>query len=348
MGLSVGIVGLPNAGKSTLFNALTKQAVPAENFPFCTINPSVGVVIVPDERLEQLSRLASSQKVTPTTVTFTDIAGLVRGAADGEGLGNRFLSHIREVDAIAHVVRVFADGAITHVDGTVDAYRDIDTIHTELLLADLQTIERRLGQLQKEVKRGTKAAEKEEILLKKIHTTVATGTTLLYETLTEHELEEVRHLHLLTAKPLFFVINATTKNDTAAEGVIAYAKEHGIPWTIVTAEKSIAQTSDAVTLQEDDIQVIIQTAYRTLRLITFFTVGEKETRAWTVTEGSTAKEAGRAIHSDFEEKFIRAEVIAYQDAVALTSLAQAKQVGVFRIEGKGYVVKDGDCITFRI
>lgn len=329
MKLSIGIVGLPNVGKSTLFNALTKKSVPAENYPFCTIDPSVGVVAVPDERLGKLSAFSKSAKTIPAVIEFVDIAGLVKGAAEGEGLGNQFLSHIREVDVIAEVVRIFDDKDIIHVHGKVSPLDDISTINLELALADLQAMEKRLVGLGKDVRRGDKVALAEEKLLKKLEEMLKRGQLVSQLDLGKEEKVILKNSHLLTAKPILYVFNnsqaGSAKADTKAlEELMA---GHGAKWVEVDPIFSTG------------LDELIKRSYELLGLITYFTTGSDETRAWTIKQGWTAPEAGTAIHTDFHDKFIRAEVVNWQDLLAQKSR---------RIVGKDYIVQDGDVIEFKI
>lgn len=334
MSLSIGIVGLPNVGKSTLFNALTKKGVPAENYPFCTIDPSVGIVAVPDARLAKLSALSKSAKTIPAAIEFVDIAGLVKGAAEGEGLGNKFLSHIREVDAIAQVVRVFADEKIIHVANKLDPLSDIETINLELALADLQTVEKRLENLNREVKRGDKEALAEQKILLALQAGLKKGEWASPTGLRPRAgLEAPKHLHLLTAKPVLYVLNTSA----AGENLVAEIKNK-IPGPVVEIDPVF----------EEGLDRLITASYELLGLITFFTTGEDETRAWTIKQGWTAPEAGTAIHTDFRDKFIKAEVVHCDDLLQSGSYAVAREKGLVRTEGRDYIVKDGDVIEFKI
>lgn len=365
MALAIGIVGLPNVGKSTLFNALTKKAVPAENYPFCTIDPSVGVVAVPDERLYRLASFSNTQKTVPAAVEFVDIAGLVKGASEGEGLGNQFLSHIRETDAIAEVVRIFEDDNVIHVHGKVDPVSDIETINLELILADEQTVTKRLANIEKDVKRGDKDAIKEKEILQKISEALAQGKLAQTVSTTDEEAPMVRAMHLLTMKPILYVLNkkAGGKNldeidDPRYVALLEYLKTLGAHHVVVDAgvEHELSQFEGEekemfraeLGSKNDGINDLITEGYKMLGLETYFTTGEKETRAWTIKKGSTAPVAGMAIHTDFKDKFIRAEVIFWKDLLDAGSFANAKEKGLLRIEGKEYIVRDGDVIEFRV
>ncbi|MES2060118.1 MAG: redox-regulated ATPase YchF [Patescibacteria group bacterium] len=332
MQISIGIVGLPNVGKSTLFNVLTKKSVPAENYPFCTIDPSVGIVPVPDERLYKLAELSKSKKTIPAVIEFVDIAGLVKGASLGEGLGNQFLSNIREVDAIIEMVRTFKDDDVLHVAGKVDPLADIGVINLELILADLQTVTKRLGGVEKDVKAGKKEAIKEKEILEKVK--AALEKEMLAQTigLSAEEKLIIKSLGLLTLKPILYVLNVSE----AAENVADI--ESKIPGAYIKIDPIFGTGLDD----------LIKAGYDLLGLETYFTTGEDESRAWTIEKGSTAPVAGQAIHTDFKEKFIRAEVIEWNKLLDAGSYAAAREKGWLRVEGKDYVVRDGDVIEFRV
>jgi len=362
MGFKCGIVGLPNVGKSTLFNALTQTALAqAANYPFCTIEPNTGLVAVPDPRLETLAKIAKSAQIIPTQLTFVDIAGLVRGASKGEGLGNQFLSHIREVDAIVHVLRCFEDGDITHVEGRVDPVADAETVETELMLADLDSIERRIEPLAKKAKQGDEDAKMRHGLMSRVLEALREGKPARSVKPTDAEAKAFRELQLLTAKPVLYVCNveeaaAATGNAHSAR-VAEKAKAEGAGHIVISAaiEAEVAQLPDSergeflssLGLTETGLARIIRAGHELLGLITFFTVGPKETRAWTVRNGARAPEAAGAIHTDFEKGFIRAETIAYDDYVKNGGEVGAKEAGRFRLEGKDYVAQDGDVFHFR-
>jgi ribosome-binding ATPase len=361
MGIACGIVGLPNVGKSTLFNALTQAGIAAANYPFCTIDPNIGIVNVPDSRLEPLTTIVKPQKVVPTTVEFVDIAGLVAGAAQGEGLGNQFLSHIRETDAIAQVVRCFEDTDVIHVSGSVNPLRDIEVINTELLLADLATVEKRLERLPKLIKSNEKGAREEEALLTQIRNQINEGRAVrIYKPKSPDEDQWLKQLHLLTYKPMMFIANVSeegfTNNPLLTQLQEYAAKEHIQVVPVCAAiESEISSLEEAekkellaeMGMPEPGLNRIIRAAYELLGLQTYFTAGEKEVRAWTIHKGFTAPQAAGVIHTDFEKGFIRAEVISYNDFVTYKGEASAKDAGKWRLEGKEYIVQDGDVMHFR-
>ncbi|MEP5761927.1 MAG: redox-regulated ATPase YchF [Litoreibacter sp.] len=361
MGFKMGIVGLPNVGKSTLFNALTRTAAAqAANFPFCTIEPNVGEVAVPDVRLDTLAEIAGSKQIIPARMTFVDIAGLVKGASKGEGLGNQFLANIRETDAIAHVLRCFEDGDITHVDGRVDPVADAEVIETELMLADMESIEKRLVNIVRKVRGGDKDAVQQERLMKAAMEALENGKPARVVDVDEDDVKAWKTLGLLTTKPILYVCNvdessSATGNEFSAK-VAAMAAEQGAATVVISAaiEEEISQleTDEAAMfleemgLAEAGLDRLIRAGYELLHLETYFTVGPKEARAWTIKHGTSAPKAAGVIHGDFEKGFIRAETIAYGDYVELRGEQAAKEAGKMRAEGKGYVVKDGDVLHF--
>ena len=382
--LSAGIVGLPNVGKSTLFNAVTRtHKAPAENYPFCTIDPNVGVVTVPDPRLEKIAQISNSKKIVPAAIEFVDIAGLVKGASAGEGLGNQFLHHIREVDAIVQVVRCFEDNNVHHVSATIDPIRDIEVINTELVLADLASLQKRNDRLQKEVRAGDKTAKNESAIIEKLLPHLDAGKPVLTAALTPDEKTAARNFFLLTSKPTIFACNVAEsdlasvaadadRGDEVSTGVNApgysaanyvaavndYARHHFATEAIVISaqlESELVDLSEQEALdylrglgvEDTGVHALIRAVYHLLGLRTFLTTGEKESRAWTIQAGDKAATAAGTIHSDFERGFIAAETISYDDLIAAGSLAKAREAGKVRLEGKDYVVRDGDVISFR-
>jgi GTP-binding protein YchF len=363
--LTAGIVGLPNVGKSTLFNAVTRtRKAEAANYPFCTIDPNVGIVTVPDARLYELQRIAKSAVVIPAAIEFVDIAGLVKGASQGEGLGNKFLTHVREVDAIVQVVRCFDDEDVHHVAGSVDPVRDIEVINTELMLADLDSVKKRRERLAKEVKRGDKAAIGEEVVLARIEAALDAGKPALTVKLTPEERAYSNPLFLLSDKPTIFACNVKEEDLASADtnryvlGVREYVQTHLACEAVVISAQIESDLVDLAPdeaaafltelgVQESGIGALIRSTYHLLGLQTYFTAGEKEVRAWTIHVGDTAPKAAGVIHSDFERGFIKAETVAYDDLLQCGSVAAAREKGLYRMEGKDYVVSDGDVLLFK-
>ncbi|MHA4964800.1 redox-regulated ATPase YchF [Bacillus subtilis] len=363
MALTAGIVGLPNVGKSTLFNAITQAGAESANYPFCTIDPNVGIVEVPDDRLQKLTELVNPKKTVPTAFEFTDIAGIVKGASKGEGLGNKFLSHIRQVDAICHVVRAFSDDNITHVSGKVDPIDDIETINLELILADMETVEKRITRVSKLAKQKDKDAVFEFEILSKLKEAFESEKPARSVEFTEEQQKLVKQLHLLTSKPILYVANVSedevadpSGNENVAK-IREYAAGENAEVIVVCAkiESEIAELEgeekqmflEELGIQESGLDQLIKASYSLLGLATYFTAGEQEVRAWTFKKGMKAPECAGIIHSDFERGFIRAETVAYEDLLAGGGMAGAKEAGKVRLEGKEYVVQDGDVIHFR-
>ncbi|WP_408008802.1 redox-regulated ATPase YchF [Pseudalkalibacillus sp. A8] len=362
MALTTGIVGLPNVGKSTLFNAITQAGAESANYPFCTIDPNVGIVDVPDHRLQKLTELVNPKKTVPTHFEFTDIAGIVKGASKGEGLGNQFLSHIRQVDAISHVVRCFEDDNITHVSGKVDPIDDIETINLELIFADMETVEKRITRVEKLARQKDKEASYEFEVLSKLKTAFEAEKPARSVELTKEERKLVHGLHLLTMKPVLYVANVGEDDlleggNELVERVREYASNEKAEVIVISAkvESEIAELDgeekeaflEELGIEESGLDQLIRAAYNLLGLATYFTAGEQEVRAWTFRQGTKAPQAAGIIHTDFERGFIRAEVVSYDDLVAAGSMAVARDNGRVRLEGKEYVVKDGDVIHFR-
>lgn len=362
--MKLGIVGLPNVGKSTLFNAITKAGAESANYPFCTIDPNVGVVTVPDKRLDYLAKVYNTKKILPAAIEFVDIAGLVRGASKGEGLGNQFLSHIREVDAIVHVVRCFEDDNVVHVDGSVDPIRDIETITLELVFSDMEAVQRRLQKTAKGQKTGDKLLKEEDAFLQKLYALLESGKSArLMPIANENEEMFINQLNLLTNKPILYAANVSDEDLVSGEEnalvkkVRDFAEAEGSEVFVICAqiEEEISQLSDEekeeflseLGLNESGLDRIIAASYKLLGLISYLTAGEKETRAWTIKKGTKAPQAAGKIHTDFEKGFIRAEVVSFADLQEAGSYAAAREAGKVRLEGKDYVMQDGDIVEFR-
>ncbi len=362
--MKLGVIGLPNVGKSTLFNALTKAGAASENYPFCTIEPNVGIVPVPDKRLDVLAEMYNPKKYTPATIEFVDIAGLVKGAHLGEGLGNKFLSHIREVDATVHVVRCFEDTNVTHVDGSVDPVRDLETISLELIFADMETVDKRLDKAVKMQKTGDKKYKLEADVLTKIKAALDSGKPARSVSFDEAEQEVVHDLFLLTSKPVIYAANVSEEDVSKPEDSLPLVKrlkevaeKEGADVLVVSAKveselnqldaEERAMFLEELGLKSGGLERLVEKSYKLLGLISYLTAGEKEVRAWTIEKGTKAPQAAGKIHSDFERGFIRAEIVAYDDLIASGSMAKAKEAGLVRQEGKEYVIQDGDVVLFK-
>ncbi len=361
MAVNCGIIGLPNVGKSTIFNALTRANAAVANYPFCTVEPNVGIVEVPDERLTRLAEIYKPKKLTPTNMEFVDIAGLVEGASKGEGLGNQFLGHIREVDALVHIVRCFDDPEIVHVNGAVDPKRDVEIIDTELILKDLDSVEKRLLRVEKKAKSGDKESVRESNLLTRLKDALSQGKSARQVPVSEEEAPVMKELALLTAKPILYVANVpegdVEKGNAFSDRVVEIARQEGTECIIISGkiESEIAVLSpeegevflQELGLTEPGLARLIRASYRLLGLVTFFTVGEDEVKGWTISKGTPAVQAAGKIHSDIERGFIRAEIFRYDDLIRLGSAQAIKEKGLLRLEGKEYLVQDGDCVYFR-
>ena len=354
--MKIGIVGLPNVGKSTLFKALTKKDVDISNYPFCTIDPNIGIVQVPDERLAVLTKISNSKKTISAVVEFYDIAGLVKGASEGEGLGNKFLSHIRETDAIVEVVRIFKDESVIHVHNKIDPLSDIEIINTELILADLETVKKHLEKIFKDAKRGDKKSILEKEIIEKFEKWLLGNNPAHKFSADDKEKEIIKELHLISSKPVIYVLNKKSGAENLEIGKDYFMGENFLRID-VNLELEMQSLKDeekqeyrevSGSEENENLDELIKLSYKTLGLITFFTTGEDESRAWTIKDGSAAPEAGAAIHTDFKDKFIKAEVISFPDFVKVGAMSEARKRGLLRVEGKNYIVKDGDIIEFKI